>query len=394
MKGGYEKCLSYIERYWKKITFYFPKDSQTHLGLPNPYISPNSSHFHHEQFYWDSYFIILGLVESGRVKLAKGMVDNFLYLIKKLGYVPVRNFFPNLAISQPPFLTSMAMEVFEHDNDKKWLKRVAKIAENELCDYWQDECGTTKKRWPRHLLKNGLSRYAGSYRTSFLAEYESGWDETSRFNKSCLDLAPIDLNSLLYKYEADLSDIYEILKDKKKQKYWKLVAKKRKALIDEHCWDKKKGFYFDSDHVRHKKSKFWSMAGFYPLWAGVASKEQAAAIVKNLRRFEYKYGLANTQKRGLEKPFKQWDWPNGWPNQQWIAIKGLLNYGYRDDAERLAKKWLDLNANVFKETGKMWEKYDVAKGTIGKAELRYETQDGFGWTNAVFLRLCKEFDWK
>jgi alpha,alpha-trehalase len=393
MRGECQKCLAYINRYWKKATFNFPKDDKVHIGLPNRYVSPNASRFGRDQFYWDSYFIILGLVESGQVKLAKGMVDNFLYLLDKLGFIPVRNIFINLAISQPPFLTSMALEIFRHDGDKKWLKRVAAAAETELCDYWQDKCGTAEK-WPLHLLPGGLSRYAGSYRTSFLAEYESGWDETSRFDNRCLDFAAIDLNSLLYKYENDLAVIYGILGDNKKQKSWKLIAKKRRALIDEYCYDKGKGFYFDYDQKKGKKSKFWSMAGFYPLWAGLASEEQAAKIVKNLKRFEFPHGLANTQRRGLSKPYKQWDWPNGWPNQQWIAIDGLLKYGYREDAQRLAQKWLSLNTKIFKETGKMWEKYDVVKGKIGKADYRYETQEGFGWTNAVFLRLYKEFDWK
>jgi alpha,alpha-trehalase len=115
---------------------------------------------------------------------------------------------------------------------------------------------------------------------------------------------------------------------------------------------------------------------------------QAKKCRDNLKKFECKYGLANTQKK-VSKEFKQWDYPNGWPNQEWIAIKGLLNYGFTEDAERLAKKWLNLNKKVFNKTGKFWEKYDVVTGTIGK-EGRYPNQMGFGWTNAIFIKLISE----
>lgn len=382
----YQKCLYYIEKYWGKATFSLKKDTREHLGLPNPFVSPNASKFNKDQFYWDSYFIILGLVVSRRVKLAKGMIDNFVHLYDRLGFIPVRNFFINLAISQPPFLTSMILEVYECDHDKQWLKKVAVVAEDELLNYWQDGF-ERKDKWPKHCFSNGLSHYAGSYRTSFLAEYESGWDETSRFFGRALDFATVDLNSLLYKYEVDLALIHKILGNKEKQRKFLKVATSRKKKMSDFFWNRKKGFFFDHDEINKKQSSFWSLAGFYPLWAGVASREQAARVRANLKKFEMSFGLANTGSKKLLSPFRQWDYPNGWPNQQWIVIKGLLNYGYKEDALRLAEKWLDLNVGVFEKTGKLWEKYDVVKGDIGLEEKRYETQSGFGWTNGVFLRL-------
>ena len=121
------------------------------------------------------------------------------------------------------------------------------------------------------------------------------------------------------------------------------------------------------------------------MWANLATPTQARKCRDELRRFEYKYGLANSQKK-VSKRFKQWDYPNGWPNQQWIVVQALLNYGYEKDALRLAKKWLDLNNQVFKETGKLWEKYNVVTGGIGQ-QGRYPNQTGFGWTNATFLKM-------
>ena len=108
----YKDCLNYIEKYWKKITCYYPHDQFTHFGLPNKFISPNDGIYKNDQFYWDSYFTILGLVRCGRAELAKGMIDNFLSMQKRFNIIPMRNRYYNLGSSQVPFLTSMAREVY------------------------------------------------------------------------------------------------------------------------------------------------------------------------------------------------------------------------------------------------------------------------------------------
>ncbi len=384
-KSRYEAALEYIESYWEKLTFFLPEDRGIHIALPNPFVAPTPEGgiFAYDQFYWDSYFIILGLVVSERelVGLAKGMVDNLVYLFKRFGIIPSRNRYYNLGISQPPFLTSMALEVFERTKDKNWLKEVARVAELELKNYWMNEL---------HRVYKGLSRYCDHFITHLTAEHESGWDMTSRFNEKCLDYLPVDLNSCLYKYEIDLARIYGILNLREKQKYYVKRARARREALVNLMWNEDKGFFFDYNYRLKKQREFYSVAGFYPLWAGLASEDQAEELRKNLKILERDGGMANTQEKGLSREFKQHDYPNGWPNQQWIVIKGLLNYGFKKDAERIARKWLDLNLKVFEKTGKFWEKYDVVECSVGKSG-RYPTQSGFGWTNAVFLRLISEF---
>jgi alpha,alpha-trehalase len=377
---SWEKALKYIDAYWNRVYFHLPEDKGVHIGLPNPAISPNDKIFHNDQFYWDTYFTILGLLDSGKVDLAKGMVENLFYLYRRFNIIPMRNRFYNLGISQPPFLTSMILEVYEKTQDKDWLSRVAKIAEKELQKYWMNDYVVEK-----HLVFDGLSRYCDHHITHATAEHESGWDMTSRFYGRCLDFLPIDLNTLLYKYEVDLSKIYTLLNNPSKSEYYRKNAETRKEKIFKYMWDERKGFFFDYDWVNQRRSKFWSVAGFYPLWAKMVDDEMAAQLVKNLRRFEKKGGLVNTQPV-RSKVFKQWDYPNGWPNQQWIVVKGLLNYGYVEDAFRITSKWLEMNLEIFEETGNFWEKYDVVKYTIGKSG-RYPTQSGFSWTNSIFIRL-------
>ena len=384
-KSDYKRCLRYIESYWDKITFHYPKDKFTHFGLPNRFVSPNNEIYRYDQFYWDSYFIIAGLVRCGRAELARGMVDNFLYMQKRFDIIPMRNRYYNLGCSQIPFLTSMANEVNSVIRDKRWLKRVMRAAEYELNDYWMNE-----KRTEKHLVFEGLSRYCDHYITHLAAEHESGWDMTSRFHNHCLDYLPVDLNCALYKYETDLAEFFKNTGSRKKHNQYILQSEKRRKKMYDLMWNFRQGFFFDYNYRLKRQGNFYSIAGFYPLWAKLATHTQARKLADNIKRFEHKGGLANTQAAALSPEYKQHDYPNGWPHQQWIVIKGLMNYGFRETAFRLTNKFLDLNKKIFEQTGKMWEKYDVAKGTVGSSE-RYPTQHGFGWTNAVFIRLLDKF---
>ena len=256
MKRKYKNCINYINNNQKELTFHLLKDKDIHLGLPNPFIAPSSSQgiFENDQFYWDSYFIILGLVETNQIDLAKGMVENFAYLCKRFGIIPSRNRYYNLGTSQPPFFTSMILEIFNNTKDKSWLKDMVKIAEKELNIYWMD----TKKV---HKVYKELSRYCDHWHTHLTAEHESGWDMTSRFYERCMDYLPVDLNSLLYKYEIDLSKIYKILGDNIKFKKYSDNSKKRKEQINKLMWNEEKGFYFDYDFQNKKQSNF-----FFTCW--------------------------------------------------------------------------------------------------------------------------------
>lgn len=381
----YKKCLRYIEKYWSSVTCEHPKDKGIHLGLPNEFISPNDGIYRNDQFYWDSYFVILGLVKCGREELAKGMIDNFLFMQKRFNIIPMRNRYYNLGSSQMPFLTSMIKEVTPLIDDKKWVRKAMKAAERELNTYWMNKSLTEI-----HIVYKGLSRFCDHYITHLAAEHESGWDMTSRFHDHCLDYLPIDLNCALYKYEMDLAEYYKGARNNTQYANYLKQANARLKTMNSLMWNNKKGFFFDYEYKHRKQSAFYSVAGFYPLWARLATPGQAKRMVGNLKRFEYKYGLANTQANNLSAEYKQHDFPNGWPQQHWIVIRGLMNYGYIEDAMRLAKKYLDTNNNIFNKTGKMWEKINVIKGDPGFSE-RYPTQPGFSWSNAVFLRLVNKF---
>jgi alpha,alpha-trehalase len=195
----------------------------------------------------------------------------------------------------------MANEVFQVTNDLRWLKNVMKAAEHELNSYWMNKSLTEI-----HIVYQGLSRYCDHYITHLAAEHESGWDMTSRFHNHCLDYLPIDLNCALYKYENDLAEFYKSTRSKKNYNRYLLQAEARRKKINKLMWNFEKGFFFDYDYKHKKQSGFYSLAGFYPLWAKLATHTQAKKMIDNLKIFEYEGGLANTQSPGLSDEYKTW----------------------------------------------------------------------------------------
>lgn len=386
----YQPIVDYIEAYWDKCllppkanVWGSPRNLVMHLGrvkLPHAFAAPNDRYFAGTQFYWDTYFTIIGLVVSGHAKLARDMVDNLCYLFRRFGLIPARNSLTSIGRTQPPFLTRMAYEVYEAGGaDRKWLNKVMKVARKEYERVWMGALRTEGA--------TGLNWYQPKYLKRFLAVYESGWDISSRYKNGHQHVVPVDLNCLLYQYEKDFLQWSKEQGDEEAVRRWKSALAKRRGLINQFFWDESEGFYFDYNRQKFAREDFRSLAGYFPLWCGVASRDQARRCAERLGLFERIGGLAASEKTPLYH--RQWDYPNGWAPLIWITYMGLQRYGLSEDAERIADKWLEANLTVFERTGKLWEKYDVEKIKAGKPG-RYPTQSGFAWTNGVFLRLLQE----
>ncbi len=392
-----EKALQYIDGHWSVLTRHFPQDTGMIIGLPHPFVvpaaDPKSEFKFEEQYYWDSYFIALALVRTGRTKTAEGMLENLIYLYKKFHFIPNASQMYLMSRSQPPLLTSYIRLVYEAGGkDAAWLKEKMSIAEDEYRRVWMSE---KHPFW--HKVHRGLSRYYDINVLHDLAEAESGWDMTPRFERKCLDYLPVDLNSMLYKYETDLAWAAKLLGDDKTAAHWNHVAGHRQHEMNKLMWHKRRGFYFDNKYTKRQIGDVWSLAGFYPMWAGMASQEQADRMAKQLYRFEQKGGLTTTTRSliDLTSVFgsikTQWAYPNGWAPLHWVVIEGLKNYGYDAEAERIAKKWLHTNLDWFEKHGVFLEKYNVVAPHKPPVEGLYPSQTGFGWTNSIFVCLAKQY---
>ena len=222
---------------------------------------------------------------------------------------------------------------------------------------------------------------------------ESGFDPSNRFGPFNIDIIhynPVCLNSLLYLMEAQTADILATLDRANDARSWRTRATERAQRINQLMWDDKDGLYYDYDFATKSLRHYPFLTTFYPLWAGLASKEQAARVEKNLSLFERNGGLqTSTHVSG-----NQWDSPFGWAPLQMIAAEGLRRYGYRQDAERMSMKWLGLIYRDFLRRGFIVEKYDVVNSSSDvESQIHFgysANQAGFGWSNAVFTQLYDE----
>jgi alpha,alpha-trehalase len=423
------------------------------LYLPNRYVVPGGRF--NEMYGWDSYFILLGLVHDGRVPLAKGMVENLFFEIENYGAILNANRTYFFTRSQPPFLTSMIREVYEHEPspDTAWLARAYAFAERDyalwispahqagqtgLARYYDLGKGPVPEmaddssyypdviRWllahpdeasgylvdgaeyPSPAQAVTLARTSCDVATSHVcaqaavdghrlsaaffrgdrAMRESGFDTSFRFGPfsgSTADYAPVCLNSLLYKYEMDMAHFATLLSKPEDTARWMHRAAERKAAMDKYLWDSTTGMYFDYNTVTGKRSTYKFVSTFYPLWAGAASRQQAAAVSKRLPDMERAGGLAESATlSGV-----QWDMPFGWAPTTWLAVSGLDRYGDHADARRIAQEFSTTVLDNFEHDGTMREKYNVVDGSANvKVAAGYKSNVvGFGWTNGVYLKL-------
>lgn len=426
----YQDCLTYIDSYWEKITHKPEKRkiNQHVITIPHTYISPNVAWVAGNQpymFYWDTFFMFRGLIGTKREWILREMVNNFTYIFTKHGIIPNFNAPVSMGRSQPPFLSSMILDtyngyyfaykrrgkfheaLFDLTPHKQWLKKAVVAAKLEYNQVWLDP----DKKYNHSVKDFGLARYGDrdiGYAHS--SELESGWDFTSRFYNRCNEFFPIDLNVYLYKYERDFAKIAFHLEDRVEEEKWKKIADKRKEEINKLMWDEKKGFFYDYCYTNNRISDFLSLASFTPLWAGLATADQAKRMIKKLRLFETDYGLVITAKESLAPQVelnniplryrdaivdvlepKQWDYPNIWSPLEYLTVIGLLKYGYVEDARRIMLKSVRAHAANFKKYGTFFEKINGQTGDIPES-YHYKSQEGFGWTNAVFYRYVQLLD--
>ncbi|HLG99576.1 MAG TPA: trehalase family glycosidase [Bryobacteraceae bacterium] len=401
------------------------------LYLPGPYVVPGGRF--NEMYGWDSFFIQMGLLRDGDVQLAKDMAENFLYEIRHYGKILNANRTYYLTRSHPPVLTEMLLAVYNRTHDLKWLESGVPAIESYY-RYWTNG--------PHLIAETGLSRYydlgdgpapevvasehdaSGRNDYDLVREYfrdhkvtdydvsdfydrrsdqltpffykgdrsmrESGFDPSSRFGPFGADVIhynPVCLNSLLYVMEIQAGEILALLHRDNEAAMWRERAQTRAQLVNRLMWDPRDGLYYDYNFVRRSVRRYPFLTTFYPLWAGIASQDQAEHVLKNLPRFEREGGLQTSTYRSGD----QWDSPLGWAPLEWFAVEGLRRYGFNHEAGRISEKFLALVLRNFVKYGTLEEKYDVVKQTaVVKGTLRYgyrTNEAGFGWTNAVFTSL-------
>jgi len=406
-----------------------------------PFVVPGGRF--NELYGWDSYMESLGLLINDRVDLVKSMVIHFCFCIKHYGKILNANRSYYLCRSQPPFLTDMALRVYERikheEGAQEFLRESILAAIKEYYTVWMavprldPETGLSRYRagglgvppeTEATHFKHVLEPYAEKYGMTFeefvdaynyqrvsepeLDKYflhdravrESGHDTSYRLENVAADLAVVDVNALLYKYECDIGrTIRNHFGDKlvvpkefcgagmvpgqvETSAAWERRARKRRIAVDKYLWDEEAGMYFDYNTVKKERTGYESATTFWPMWSGLATPRQANVLVQRaLPKFEVFGGLVSgTEKsRGavsLSRPNRQWDFPFGWAPQQILAWVGMQRYGYDAEAQRLAYRWLYMVTKAFVDfNGVVVEKYDVTRPIDPhKVEAEYGNQ--------------------
>jgi alpha,alpha-trehalase len=412
----------HINKLWPLLTRQATNDFSSRIHLPNPYIVPGGRF--REIYYWDSYFTMLGLQQSGEHQLIQQMVDNFTYLIYSVGHIPNGNRSYYTTRSQPPFYALMLTLLSEIKGESVWCTYGPALKKEY--EYWMDGASALSEAQPahRHVVRMpdgcvlnrywddcpdprpesyiedvALARFSSQdpkvlYR-HIRAAAESGWDFSSRWFADgqtmetihTTDIIPVDLNALLYNMEQILATIAGLEQDEAQERHFKEQAQKRKKALIKYCWSDKESFFMDYDFVTRHHTPAFTLAACFPLFFQMALPKQAHCVADKLEKdFLKPGGLLTT----LTYTHEQWDAPNAWAPLQYISIQGLRHYGYQDLAEKIKHNWIQLNIEIYKATGKLVEKYNVEDIQSEAGGGEYPLQDGFGWTNGVLLKLLTE----
>lgn len=507
-----ESAIGHYNTYWRKTLRFLPLDSADYIGLPYPYTTPTirGNTLFAEMYYWDSYFINLGLLasaDSSQLLQAMNNCNNLIYLANRFGFVPNANRFSMCNRSQPPLLSGMVMDIFCRTKDTSWLRSaldaVAKehhwwmqnrftamlplrlsqitrphkpvgqdvhlmiddtvLAKHEANEYIAGDLSDTnpiKETIPTDRilkaalsLKYGLNHYGQNadeiYLQRFsrflkqrlgtefdilleqeakdsvfgtrrerqskgqilckhmLAEAESGWDFTPRFDARCESIAALDLNCLLYMGELTLARGYAILGEKYISKAWEKTALQRKKTMNKTLYDKSTGLYWDFDLANNKKTFVPGAAQFMPYFTGLAkqNRKSTLALLFLCDTLITGFGVIPclpVSNRVLWKT--QWNSPNAWPCLTHFAAAGIYNYSHNSShnsspmlkirpknarlfysiRQTLLESFLGSVEKQYNQNGKFWEKYNLYSGNLN-VQNEYEMPEFMGWTAGLYM---------
>lgn len=415
----------HIEALWPALTRQNYRNRGSLMALPYPYIVPGGRFV--EQYYWDAYFTMLGLSTSGHTELMEDMIKNYAYMIRKLGFIPTANRTYYLTRSQPPVFSHMVRLLAEKRGKRMYvqylpyllaeyrywmrgkrelsgrqraLRRVVRMPDGSILNRYYDAKQTPRPESYREDVATAAEaqdREAGRVYLDLRAAAESGWDFSSRWFKDpndistihTTDIIPVDLNCLLYDLEQTIALSYRMLKQGVLAGRFERRAKRRANAIRTYCWSETNGFFYDYDFVEDDRTPIDHLGSAFPLHSKLASDEEAQRVAEKIEKEFLREGGAVTT---LTTSGQQWDAPNAWAPLQWITYRGLRNYGHDELAAELKERWLATNIGVYEASAKFVEKYNVEHPGAPAGGGEYILQDGFGWTNGVFLAMDADTD--
>ncbi|CAL7933083.1 unnamed protein product [Xylocopa violacea] len=385
-----------------------------------------------EFYYWDSYWVIEGLLLCDMYQTAKGMIDNFVYMVERYGFIPNGGRIYYLMRSQPPLLHLMVSKYLNFTRDYDYLRKIIPMLDKEFA-FWQHRRMIDVRKNGRtykmvHYVVDSPRPRPESYKEDYnlaqklplesrdffydniKAGAESGWDFSNRWcigdnrggmlsllNISTQYIIPVDLNAILQQNARLLSEFHTLLGNNWKSQYYAKIAGQLQTAIDSVLWNEEEGIWLDYD-ARNKKSRnMFYPSNLTPLYTRSYNYQQreqyAFSAVKYLMEQNIDSFFGGTP-TSLNQTGEQWDFPNAWPPLQSFIVMGLHWTGVKeamDVGRELAFRWLSANYLGYEETGQMFEKYDSVVPGLGGGGGEYTVQTGFGWTNGVVFEFLDAF---
>ncbi|KAI9279182.1 trehalase [Sporodiniella umbellata] len=482
----YQGWINHLNQAWGNLTFKFDYSSlckdcvSSTLPVKREFVVPGGRF--REFYYWDSYFVIEGLLLSDQIELAKNMIENFFDFVDRYGFVPNGARIYYLNRSQPPFLSLMVKSYYEKTKDRGFMKRALTYLDKEYT-FWMKNTAVKiqnpKSSGELFTLNQYVTQHDSPRPESYLEDYntvngnvsysnatkaqmykdiaagaESGWDYSTRWTISDTpspnqvknyemlrtinthNIVPIDLNSLLWSMEDNLSKWYKNFgsqnkASKKKSRYYAQQAKKRLAAIDQLMWDENTVSFYDFNITSNSPDIDFTPATLFPFWLNAIperlqkNKTLLSRTMDETEKSLRKYpGILTTS---YHNSTMQWDLPNGWPPLTYIAIQSLLNMDkvlnvQKDKhyttsmgteynrlaivlADRYAASaycgWYSTGGSIpdilpklssTSDDGHMFEKFDVTQIGVAGGNGEYKPQVGFGWTNGVAMWIFDTFN--
>ena len=369
------------------------------IALPYPYNSPCAEGLFDEFYYWDTCFINKGLIADGKYEYAMQNLLNMAYLIQRYGYMPNAAVEGMLNRSQPPLFGMMCYDLYHATQDERLKQKVLPALKTEY-EYWMKNrilpCGlnaygnSATKEVKVYMATEFEQRLGKKFEadreelgSNVLAECESGWDFSPRFNHRCTEYAPIDLNCIMYINEMVIATFESDLIEKQKYENFALLRKQKmlKYMFN--------GEFLNDAIPGKTVSNTVSVATLFPFLVGIQSDK--ITLKKLLYRLECKNGISACEKQNYNNTIYQWGYPNMWAPLVYFAFFALKQSGLIVDANRIGEKYLTAVEKTFEKTLKLWEKYDAETGEKATVNEYTETEM-LGWTAGVYNDIYEEIN--
>lgn len=356
-----------------------------HDGVIPSYSNPDFNGF----WAWDSWKHAAALAQFAP-ELARNQIRAMFDYQTADGMVPDCVFLDrandNWRDSKPPLATWAVLAVYRATGDKAFLAEMYP----KLVRY---------HRWwyaARDHDHDELAEYGSTDGTAIAAKWESGMDNAVRFDHIAMlengahawsmDQASVDLNAYLYREADELAQIAGVLDKSQERREWLAQAERIKATVQSTMYDAQAGWFFDTKLGTHERVRVYGSEGWAPLWAGLATPAQAAAVEKT---------MMNPHKFATFMPFPTlaaddphfspvkgyWRGPV-WMDQSLFGVEALQRYGYTKQADAMARR-LVLNAQgLANGQATFRENYDPLTGH------GYQSQN-FSWSAASYLLLLR-----